>query len=265
VRAAWPVALLLLLSAAAAVWAALPFRGYGGLAPQDAAVAVRVGAAVAVVLVLAVALVGVLLVALARREARTPVQWFLLAATGFGLLLLLAPLAVAAGAGPLAWLAATAAAATAAWLLRRPGWPAWTAAALAAGGYAGLLAAVAGLAVLAVADAAAALYDAWAVRRRRMGEVAAAAESLGAAGSLQVGDPSRFSLGLGDLILPAAVVGAAADPAGPGLLGALWAALGLALGFLLLAGAVRRWGDLPGTPFLCAGALAGAAAAFAAA
>lgn len=264
-RAAWPVAVLLALSAAGALWAALPFRGFEPLAPSEPGTAGGFGVAAAIVLVLAIALVGIVLMALARREARTPVQWFLLAATAFGLLLLLAPLAVAAGAGPLAWLVAVAGAAAAAWLLRRPGWPAWTAASLASGGYAGLLAAVAGLAVLAVAVAAVALYDAWAVRRRRMGEVAMAAEILGAGASLQVGDPSRFSLGLGDLILPAAVVGAAADPAGPGLVGALWAGLGLALGFLLLAGAVRRWGELPGTPFLCAGALAGAVAAFAAA
>lgn len=261
-RAAWPVGVLLALSVAAALWAATPFRGFGELAPTGAAEAGGVGAAAAAVLVLGVALTGALIVYLARREARTPVQWFLLAATAFGLLLLLAPLAVAAGAGPLAWLAAAGAAAAAAWLLRRRGWPAWTAAALAAGGYAGLLAAVAGLAALAVAVAAVVLYDAWAVRRRRMAEVAVAAESLGGA-ALQVGDPARFSLGLGDLILPAAIVGAAADPSGAGLPGAGWAAAGLALGFLGLAVGVRRWGELPGTPFLCAGALAGAVAGLA--
>jgi len=260
VRGTWPVALLLLASVAAALWAAQPFWDLGKLAPSGGGEAAGVGAGAGVALVAAVALVGVLLVWLARKDARRAVRWFMLAAIAFGLLLLLVPLIVDDGR-PLAWAGGVLVAAATAWLLRGAGAPAWTAAALAAGGYAGMLAAVAGLAVLAVAVAAVCLYDAWAVRRKRMARVADAAEALAA--PLQVGRPGRLSLGLGDLLLPAALVAAAADPSRPAAMGAtaaLAGCIGLLIGLMALAWAVRRGGDTPGTPFLCGGALAGIAA-----
>jgi presenilin-like A22 family membrane protease len=258
VRGAWPVGLLLLASVAGALWAAQPFWSLARIAPEGGTAAAGIGAGAAIALVVAVAAVGALVIWLARKDARRVVRWFLLAAVAFGLLLLLVPL-VASSPAPWGWVAAIAAASTLAWLTRGAGWPTWSASALAAGGYAGLLAAVAGLPVLAAAVAAVALYDTWAVRRTRMARVADAAHALEA--PLQVGEPARFSLGLGDLILPAALVAAAADPRRPhGMAAALGGALGLAAGFVALAWAVRRGGDTPGTPYLCGGALAGIAA-----
>ena len=258
-RGTWPVAILLLASVAAALWAAQPFWDLGALAPSSGAEAAGIGVGAGIALVVAVALVGALLVWLARKDARRAVRWFMLAAIAFGLLLLLVPFIVDDGSA-LAWAGGALVAGATAWLLRGAGAPAWTAAALAAGGYAGMLAAVAGLAVLAIAVAAVCLYDAWAVRRRRMARVADAAESLAA--PLQVGRPGRLSLGLGDLLLPAALVAAAADPSRAGstaTMAALAGCAGLLLGLVALAWAVRRGGDTPGTPFLCGGALAGIA------
>jgi presenilin-like A22 family membrane protease len=260
VRGTWPVAILLLAAIAAALWAAQPFWDLGALAPSGGAGAAGFGAATAAVLVAAIGLVGALLVWLARKDARRAVRWFMLAAIAFGLLLCFAPLIVDDGRLG-AWLGGVAVAAALAWILRGPGAPAWTAAAFAAGGYAGMLAAIAGLAVLVVAVAAVCLYDAWAVRRKRMAAVADAADALAA--PLQVGRPGRLSLGLGDLLLPAALVAAAADPSrGPAasMAAALAGAVGVLVGLAALAWAVRRGGDTPGTPFLCGGALAGIAA-----
>ena len=268
-RGAWPVALLLLASVAAALWAARPFRDLGALAPAGGGEAAGVGLGAAAVLLAAIAAVGVLVVWLARKDARRAVRWFMLAAIAFGLLLGLVPLVLGLGGAGWAWLGAAALAGLAAWMLRGAGAPAWTAAALAAGGYAGMLAALAGLAVLAVLVAAVCAYDAWAVRRRSMGAVADAADRLEA--PLQVGRATRrggLSLGLGDLLLPAALVAAAADPALPGGGGGLAAvagAIGLLAGLAALSRAVARGGDTPGTPFLCGGALAGIAAGLAAA
>lgn len=250
--------LLLLVSVAAAVWAAQPFFELNQIAPQGGAAAAGVGATTALVLAAAGVGVGILLVWLARKDAGRAVRWFMRAAIAFGLLLLLVPF-VADSPWPWLWAVAIAVAANATWLLRRPGWHSWTASALAAGGYAGLLGAMARLAVLCVAVALVCAYDAWAVRRQAMGRAADAAEALGAA--LQVGGPARLSLGLGDLILPAAVVAAAAAPSGGGPWVAAAAVLGLALGFLALTRAVRRNGDTPGTPYLCGGALLGVALA----
>jgi presenilin-like A22 family membrane protease len=244
-----------LAAVAAALWAAQPFWDLGALAPSGGVEAAQVGAATAAALVAAIGLVGALLVWLARKDARRAVRWFMLAAIAFGLLLCLAPLIVDDGRLG-AWLGGAAVAAALAWILRGPGAPAWTAAALAAGGYAGMLAAIAGLAVLVVAVAAVCLYDAWAVRRKRMARVADAADALAA--PLQVGRPGRLSLGLGDLLLPAALVAAAADPSRPGAtVATLAGCVGLLAGLAALAMAVRRGGDTPGTPFLCGGALAG--------
>jgi presenilin-like A22 family membrane protease len=261
VRGTWPVAILLLVSVAAALWSAQPFWDLGALAPTGGRAAATVGAGAAIALVAAIVLVGLLLVWLARKRARQAVRWFMLAAVAFGLLLCLTPFIVD-HPSPAAWLGGVAVAAALAWTLRGPGAPAWTGATLAAGGYAGMLAAVAGLAVLVVAVAAVCLYDAWAVRRHRMGAVADAADALGA--PLQVGRPGRLSLGLGDLLLPAALVAAAADPSrSGGAVAALAACVGLLAGLALLAWTVRRGADTPGTPFLCGGALAGIAAALA--
>jgi presenilin-like A22 family membrane protease len=266
VRGAWPVALLLLASVAAALWAAQPFRDLGQFAPQGGEEAAGAGLGAAAVLVAAIAAVGVLVVWLARKDARRAVRWFMLAAVAFGLLLGLVPVVLGLGGTAWAWAGAALAAGLAAWLLRGAGAPGWTAAALAAGGYAGMLAALAGLAVLAVLVAAVCIYDAWAVRRRRMAAVADAADRLGA--PLQVGRATRrggLSLGLGDLLLPAALVAAAADPSlGAGGLPALAGGVGLLAGLATLSMAVARGGDTPGTPFLCGGALAGIAAGLAA-
>jgi len=259
VRDTWPASVLLFGAVAAALWAAGPFEGLPALAPSGGAAAAGFGATAAALLVLGVGLAGALLVWLAGRRARAAAQWLVLAATAFGLFLLLVPLVLAAGGDALAWSAAGLVAGCAALLLRRPGWPSWSAGALAAGGFAGLLGAVAGLAVLCVVVAAVCAYDAWSVRRHRMAAVSDAVRGLGA--GLEVGPPAAFSLGLGDLLLPAAVVAAASDPrhaaAGPAGVGSTF---GLAAGFILLAWSVRRGGDSPGTPFLCGGALAGAAA-----
>ncbi|HUR24541.1 MAG TPA: presenilin family intramembrane aspartyl protease [Candidatus Thermoplasmatota archaeon] len=261
-RGTWPVALLLLASVATALWAAQPFWDLGALAPRGGSEAATIGLAAGFALVAAVALVGVLLIWLARKDARRAVRWFMLAAIAFGLLLGLTPFIVDDGT-PLAWAGGILVAAAAAWLLRGAGAPAWTAAAVAAGGYAGLLAAVAGLAVLTVVAAAVCLYDAWAMRRKRMARVADAADALAA--PLQVGRPGRLSLGLGDLLLPAALVAASADPTrGPtATVAALAGCAGLLAGLVLLAWMVRRGGDTPGTPFLCGGALAGIGAGLA--
>ena len=258
-RGTWPVAILLLASVAAALWAAQPFWDLGALAPSGGGEAATFGLGAGVALVAAVALVGSLIVWLARKDARRAVRWFMLAAIAFGLLLLLVPFIVDDGSA-LAWAGGVLVAGATAWLLRGAGAPAWTAASLAAGGYAGLLAGVAGLAVLAVVVAAVCLYDAWAVRRKRMARVADAADALAA--PLQVGRPGRLSLGLGDLLLPAALVAAAADPSRGSLAttAALAGCAGLLLGLAALAWAVRRGGDTPGTPYLCGGALAGIAA-----
>lgn len=266
-RGAWPVAILLLASVAAALWAAQPFWDLGRIAPAGGGAAAGIGLGAGVALALAVALAGAVLVWLARRDARRLVRWVMLAAVAFGLLLCLAPIILheRGGDGALAaWIGGTAFATVAAYALRGAGAPAWTAAALAAGGYAGMLAAVAGLAVLALVVAAVCLYDAWAVRGRRMAAVADAAEALGA--PLQVGRRSRLSLGLGDLLLPAALVAAAAEPGRPGAMAAALAGcIGVLLGLAVLARTVRRGGDMPGTPFLCGGALTGIAAGLAAA
>ncbi|MHB1261165.1 MAG: presenilin family intramembrane aspartyl protease [Thermoplasmatota archaeon] len=256
-RGAWSLAILLLAAVAAALWAAQPFWDLGAIAPTGGGGAATVGAGAAAALVAAILLVGVLLVWLARKDAGRLVRGFMLAAIAFGLLLGLAPLIVDNGTLP-AWLGGVAVAVALAWILRGAGAPAWTAATLAAGGYAGLLAAVAGLAVLVVIVAGVCLYDAGAVRRTRMARVAVAADALAA--PLQVGRPGRMSLGLGDLLLPAALVAAAADPSRPGsAVAALAGCVGLLAGLAALSWAVRRSGDTPGTPFLCGGALAGIA------
>ncbi|MFA5943651.1 MAG: presenilin family intramembrane aspartyl protease [Candidatus Thermoplasmatota archaeon] len=257
-RGAWPVAILLLVSVAAALWSAQPFWDLGTIAPSGGSEAATVGLGAGIALVAGVASVGVFLVWLARKNARAAVRWFMLAAIAFGLLLGLAPFIVDDGSAA-AWLGGAVVASAAAWFLRGDGARAWAAAALAAGGYAGMLAAVAGLAVLVVIVAAVCLYDAWAVRRNRMARVADAADALEA--PLQIGRRSQLSLGLGDLLLPAALVAAAADPS---RFGAAWTALagcaGLLAGLAALSLAVRRSGDTPGTPFLCGGTLGGIAA-----
>ena len=115
-----------------------------------------------------------------------------------------------------------------------------------------MAAGVGGLAVLALVTAAIALYDAWAVRRASMGQVAAAADAVAA--PLTVGSADAgLSLGLGDLLLPAALVAAAA---GYGVAVAAGAVAGAGAGLLLLASAVRR-ADTPGIPYLAGGTLAG--------
>jgi presenilin-like A22 family membrane protease len=255
------VAALVALAVAAGVWAARPFQDLPEVVPSGGGAAAGAGLAIAVAGVVLLAGVAAALVWAARRDLDRALRLVLRAAIAFGLVLLVVPLVLLApGWMPTlaAWLAAVVLAGEATWLLRRPGWPAWTAAALAAGGYAGMAAGVAGLAVLAIVCAGVALYDVWAVRRTSMAAAADAVDRMAlplAVGTARAG----LSLGLGDLVLPAALVAAAAPHGWPVVAGA---ALGLAAGFALLAAAVRR-ADMPGIPFLCGGALAGLAAGLA--
>jgi presenilin-like A22 family membrane protease len=252
------VAALLGLAVAAALWAAQPWADLPEVVPSSGTGAARAGSAIAVAGVVLLAAVAAALTWAARRNLDRALRLLLRAAVAFGLLLLLVPLVLLAPdpvPAAAAWLAAIVAAGEATWLLRRPGWPSWTAAALAAGGFAGMAAGVAGLAVLAIVCAAVALYDAWAVRRHSMVQAAAVSDRMSL--PLTVGTArGGLSLGLGDLLLPAAVLAAAAAY---GAWPLALAAAGLAAGFAALAAGVRHT-DLPGIPFLCGGALAGAAA-----
>lgn len=255
-RGLLPVAGLMALAIAAGLWAVGPFRDLPETVPQEGGAAAGVGSAIAAVGILLLVAAAAALVWAVRKDLDRAVRLVVRAAIAFGLLLLLvrpvlsAPDVVPTG---LAWALAAAAAITLAWLLR-DGWPAQVAAALAAGGFAGMAAGIAGLAVLALVTAAIALYDAWAVRRAAMGRVAAAADAVAA--QLTVGSQEAgLSLGLGDLLLPAALVAAAF---GHGALVAIGGALGTAAGLVVLARVAQR-ADAPGIPYLAGGGLAGTA------
>lgn len=249
------VAALLALAVAAALWAVRPFRDLPEIVPEGGgAEGARAGTAIAIIGIVLLVGVAALLVWAVRKDLDRAVRLVVRAAIAFGLMLLLVPLVLAAPptvpAG-IAWAAAALAAIALAWLLRE-GWPAQVAAALAAGGFAGMAAGVFALAILALVTAAIALYDAWAVRRAAMGQVAAAADQVAApltVGSVEAG----LSLGLGDLLVPAALVAAAA---GHGAWPAIGAAVGLAAGLVALTAAVRR-ADAPGIPYLAGGTLGG--------
>jgi presenilin-like A22 family membrane protease len=252
------VASLLALSVAGALWAERPFRDLPEVVPQEGADAGGAGLAVAAVAVLLLAAAAAALVWAARRDLGRAVRLLTGAAIAYGLLLLLLPALLWVGAPAAGWVTAALVAAALAWWLAAPGWPSWLAAALAAGGLAGMAAGVAGPLVLAIAVVAVAAYDAWAVRRRSMGAASSAAEAMGL--PLSVGRAEAgLSLGLGDLLLPAAVVASAVRLGWPAV---ALSALGLALGFALLAWQVSRR-DLPGLPLLGGGALLGLAAGWA--
>lgn len=250
------VSLLLALSVLGALWAERPFRDLPDVVPQQGGEAGGAGLAVALAAVLLLAAAAAALVWAARRDLGRAVRLLTRAAIGYGLFLLLLPAVLRAGAPLAGWVAAALVAAALAWWLEAPGWPSWLAAALAAGGLAGMAAGVAGPLVLAVVVAAVAGYDVWAVRRRSMFTAASAADSM--ALPLSVGRAEAgLSLGVGDLLLAAAVVASAVPLGGPAV---ALAAFGLALGFSVLAWKAGRR-DVPGIPFLCGGALAGIAVA----